>query len=144
MMKKLVPLIVVLAIGYWGYQQQGAPTGESIGDNRGETRLLEAFENGNSGVQVAGAGRVVRILADDNDGSRHQRFVLELSSGQTVLIAHNIDVAPRINSIREDDLVSFYGVYEWNSQGGVVHWTHHDPAGRHEGGWIEHRGKRYE
>ena len=64
-------------------------------------------------------------------------------AGQTVLISHNIDRAPRIDSLRVGDRVEFQGEYEWNPQGGVVHWTHHDPAGRHAGGWLKHEGKTY-
>lgn len=108
------------------------------------TRIIQAFENQQSDVQVLGSGRVSRLLSDDNEGSRHQRFIVELSSGHTLLISHNIDLAPRIDALRQGDQVSFYGEYEWNPQGGVVHWTHHDPRGRHPGGWIDHAGVRYE
>lgn len=106
--------------------------------------LLMAYQNRQSDLQVAGSGRVVRLLADDNKGSRHQRFLLELASGQTLLIAHNIDLAPRINDLRVGDSVAFYGEYEWNDKGGVVHWTHHDPRGRHPGGWLKHQGRTYQ
>ncbi|MBA2590746.1 MAG: DUF3465 domain-containing protein, partial [Gammaproteobacteria bacterium] len=61
-----------------------------------------------------------------------------LSSGQTILIAHNIDLAPRVSSLNEGDVVSFSGEYEWNPKGGVVHWTHRDSDGRHSAGWIKH------
>ena len=106
--------------------------------------LEQAFTNQQSDLQVESEGVVTRVLTDDNKGSRHQRFVLELSSGQTILIAHNIDLAPRIPNLKEGDRVQFYGEYEWNPQGGVVHWTHHDPNGRHPGGWLKHKGKTYQ
>ncbi len=96
------------------------------------------------GQQVESSGMVLRVLPDDNDGSRHQRFILELSSGRTVLVAHNIDLAPRIPELEGGDTVSFYGEFETNDRGGVIHWTHHDPQGRHVGGWLEHQGRRYE
>ena len=89
-------------------------------------------------------GIVIRILSDDTQGSQHQRFILKLASGKTLLIAHNIDLAPRINSLREGDSVEFYGEYEWNSKGGVLHWTHHDPRGRHENGWLKHDSSTYQ
>ena len=106
--------------------------------------IKSAYENHQSDVQVKGSGTVVRILNDDNKGSRHQTFILKLSSGQTILIAHNIDLAPRINSISKGDQVQFYGEYEWNKKGGVVHWTHHDPKGHHTGGWLKHNGSTYQ
>ncbi len=106
--------------------------------------LNEAYENQQSDVQVQGSGRVIRILKDDEKGSRHQRFIIQLASGQTILIAHNIDLAPRINAISKGDQVQFYGEYEWNNKGGVVHWTHHDPNNRHVGGWLKHKGRTYQ
>ena len=103
----------------------------------------EAFRERVSNVQVEGTGRVARVLSDDNKGSRHQRFILRLGSGRTVLVSHNIDLAPRLPSLRVGDHVSFRGEYEWNKQGGVIHWTHDDPDGRHDGGWLKHGGRTY-
>jgi hypothetical protein len=118
-------------------------TAEQQGD-ASENLLADAWASRRSNVQVEGSGTVTRVLSDDNDGSRHQRFILELSSGQTLLVAHNIDLAPRIQDLAQGDTVRFFGEYEWNDRGGVIHWTHHDPDGRHVGGWLEHDGYRYE
>ena len=112
--------------------------------NYDDGRIASALQNKQSDVQVGGSGVVIRNLPDDTDGSQHQKFILKLSSGQTILVAHNIDLAPRINDLKEGDSVEFYGEYEWNSQGGVVHWTHHDPDGRHEHGWLKHNGAIYQ
>jgi hypothetical protein len=106
--------------------------------------LKQAYESRQSDLQVQGIGQVSRLLPDDNDGSRHQRFILTLNSRQTLLVAHNIDLAPRISNLQRGDAVEFYGEYEWNSQGGVLHWTHHDPQGRHEDGWLKHEGRVYQ
>ncbi|WOT05826.1 DUF3465 domain-containing protein [Shewanella youngdeokensis] len=106
--------------------------------------ISQAFAKQQSGLQVQSTGVVSKVLADDNIGSRHQRFIVRLSSGQTVLIAHNIDLAPKIDSLKVGDSVSFYGEYEYNNRGGVVHWTHHDPRGRHIGGWLKHQGTTYQ
>lgn len=105
--------------------------------------LARAFERRLSDIRVEGQGVVLRILPDDRDGSRHQRFILRMASGQTVLVAHNIDLAPRISSLREGDTIAFRGVYEWNAKGGVTHWTHHDPEGLHPGGWLRHGETTY-
>lgn len=117
---------------------------EGIGVAGGDLRIADAFRNGRSNVQLGGEGRVVRVLSDDNKGSRHQRLLIELASGHTLLIAHNIDLAPRIKNLREGDVLEFYGEYEWNAKGGVIHWTHHDPKGKHPGGWLKHQGQVYQ
>lgn len=140
-MKKLLWVIVLAAMAYAGYQRHearfepSAPAVASAGVRLG----AEA-----SGTQVQGSGIVTRMLRDDDNGSRHQRFILQLSSGQTLLIAHNIDLAPRIADLREGDRVEYYGEYEWNAKGGVVHWTHLDPSGRHGAGWLKHDGRTFQ
>lgn len=116
-----------------------------IAQNNNSDRVLKnAFNKKISNVQVQNQGVVIKILKDDLDGSRHQRFILKLNSGQTILIAHNIDIAPRISNLKVGDVVSFYGEYEWNPQGGVIHWTHKDPQKNHVNGWLKHQGKIYQ
>jgi len=101
---------------------------------------LELF----AGSYMCGSGVVVRLLSDDNVGSRHQMFIIKQSSGRTLLVAHNIDLAPKIYSIRKGELVKFCGDYESNSRGGVIHWTHHDPQNHHKAGWLEYQGRKYQ
>ncbi|EOX1581853.1 DUF3465 domain-containing protein [Vibrio cholerae] len=106
--------------------------------------LQQAYQSQQSDLQVQGFGQLVKVLPDDNDGSRHQKFILKLNSGQTLLVAHNIDLAPRIPNLKVGDIVEFYGEYEWNKKGGVLHWTHKDPQNRHPHGWLKHNGQVYE
>ena len=109
-----------------------------------DAAFAQAFAERLNNQQLAGQGTVVKTLPDDNDGSRHQRFIVRLGSGQTLLVSHNIDLAPRIDTLRAGDTVAFYGEFEWNPKGGVMHWTHHDPQGRHPAGWIRHNGRTYQ
>jgi hypothetical protein len=142
--RKLFLLFLVAAVSYAAWNR--FDTGDGVGSLHvvGDDMFASAFRNRTSGIQVSGIGITTKVLADDNDGSRHQRFILKLPSGQTLLVAHNIDLAPRVSSLREGDSVEFNGVYEWNSKGGIIHWTHHDPEGRHEAGWLKHDGKSYQ
>ena len=109
-----------------------------------DNAIGRAFASGLSDIQVEGEGTVIRVLPDDVNGSRHQRFIVQLASGQTLLITHNIDIAPRIDALEVGDSVRFTGEYVWNAKGGVIHWTHHDPRGRHVSGWVVHNGKTYQ
>jgi len=108
----------------------------------GNQVIARAFQTQRSGIQVASDGVVTRLLSDDNAGSRHQRFILRLDSGHNVLVAHNIDRAPRLRALQPGDRVAFFGEYAWNPKGGVIHWTHHDPKGRHIAGWLSHNDQR--
>ncbi len=106
-------------------------------------QIEKAYHDKQSNVQVQGVGKVTRILADDNDGARHQKFLLKLPSKLTLLVAHNIDLSKKIENLKEGDDVEFYGEYEWNNKGGVLHWTHHDPRKKHEDGWLKHKNVIY-
>ena len=139
MKKSIVTIVVALAL-YAISQFQGVSQPQTASDDV----FQQAFENRQSDLQVRGSAVVEKILPDDNKGSRHQRFIVRLASGQKLLVAHNIDLAPRINALRERDHIEFYGEYEWNDKGGVIHWTHHDPQGRHVDGWLKHDGKTFQ
>ena len=143
-MKKILLLVIVTVLAYSFVREQGLSIPAFSQRSQGsDSALLAALENKQSDVQVQGEGVVSRLLPDDNDGSRHQRFIVRLVTGETLLIAHNIDLAPRVTDLDSGDMVEFYGEYEWNSKGGVIHWTHHDPGGRRDGGWIRHAQRTY-
>jgi len=143
-MKRILPVLIIFAAAYL-FQQFGGPLEQRVPETA--PAYSDTTDPGSAyrdGQQVHGTGTVVRILADDNDGSRHQRFILRTANGRTLLIAHNIDLAPRVSRIRDGDTVEFYGEFAANDKGGVIHWTHHDPQGRHPDGWLRHRGRTYQ
>lgn len=148
-MKKLaLAVMAIAALAYYGYERGGLNLPFQLPSetqaSSSDAVLAEAFDLHASNFQVEGQGVVKRILLDDNSGRRHQKFIVELASGQTLLIAHNIDLAPRVSPLKEGDRVQFYGEYEWNEKGGVIHWTHHDPDGQHIGGWIKSAGHSFQ
>lgn len=153
-MNKLLLIAALAAAAYFTLvPRPGAPDGRetaarpavaAAAHGSGDAAVETAYANRLSNQQLAGQGTVVKVLADDANGSRHQRFIVRLDSGRTLLVSHNIDLAQRIDSLRAGDTVAFYGEYEWNPKGGVIHWTHHDPQGRHPAGWLKHDGQTYQ
>jgi len=91
-------------------------------------------------------GTVERVLRDDTRPPRHERFIVRVdgAEGQTILVAHNIDLAPRV-PLAPGDSVSLRGEYEWNAEGGVVHETHHATSPRAgSSGWVRAHGVTYQ
>lgn len=109
--------------------------------------IYQAFsqKNENQKTQVLGCGQVKKVLKDDNDGTRHQKFLISIDGYPqiTVLVAHNIDLAKRVDNITPNTPIRFYGEYIYNDKGGVLHWTHKDPTARHQDGWLEYNGRKY-
>jgi hypothetical protein len=138
----LVILVLLLSPDEAPFDPSSTPT-TGPGVQQTENPVEQLFRDRISDVMVTLTGPVDRILPDDNDGSRHQRFIVRTPSGRTVLIAHNIDLAQRV-PLEIGDTVTVRGEYEWSDRGGTMHWTHHDPKRWREGGWIEHRGVHYE
>ena len=137
-LRTVLLLIVGAIVAYIMYGVDSS----TLAPQNDDAAIVEAYNNDRSGFMVETSGVVERTLPDDNEGSRHQRFIVSLDNGHTLLISHNIDLADRV-PLDVGDTVQFRGQYEWNERGGVVHWTHHDPGGRRDGGWIRHDGSTY-
>jgi hypothetical protein len=123
--------------------ERPAPPPSTGASSDAGTAVAEAFRSRRSHVEVQAGGRVVRVLPDDRQGSPHERFLVRVDGETTVLVAHNLDLAPRI-PLAAGDSIELRGEYEWNPKGGVIHWTHRDPDGRHQDGWIRYRGRLYQ
>lgn len=132
-----------LAILVWTYQptSQPSPPPSSLPSTR-TVDIEAAYQQRLSGITVEVTGHVEHLLPDDREGSHHQRFILRLPSGHTVLIAHNIDLAPRV-PVSPGDAITVRGEYEYNEKGGVIHWTHRDPESKRPGGWIRFHNHEY-
>ncbi len=104
--------------------------------------MSEPYKKSDDGSWIEVTGFVRRLLSDDDDGSRHQRFIIDIGSRRTLLVAHNIDLAKRV-PLGMGDRVYIRGVYEWNELGGLMHWTHHDPLGIEDGGYVRYRRQIY-
>lgn len=115
----------------------------SLATGTSNTLIEQAFSHKQSNIQVSGSGFVVKLLADDNKGARHQKFLVKINAEQTLLFAHNIDLAPRV-PLQTGDKISFRGEYVYNPKGGIIHWTHHAPKADHEAGWIMLNENKYQ
>lgn len=146
-----LPLVILLVV-IWQYYfepntfpvQADSVQERKLSDSVSNPILLKAYNNRKTKVQVKGYGIIIKLLKDDLDGSHHQRILVRVNTNQTLLIAHNIDLAPRIEDLKVGGVIEFYGEYVWNNKGGVLHWTHHDPRGRHLGGWLRYKGKTFQ
>ena len=149
MLKQLLTfLLIVLALCSCERAQPASISNKEVivksASNLTDNSTIEkAFANKKSDVQVSGSGVVIKLLADDNQGTRHQKFLVKINAQQTLLVAHNIDLAPRV-PVQVNDNISFSGEYVYNPKGGIVHWTHHDPDGNHPAGWIALHEQIYE
>ncbi len=142
MNKNTLRILLLLIFAIIGYLQLSFDISNPLINNK--SSISQAYSSQKSNVQVQESGKVIKLLKDDLQGSRHQKFIVKLDNGQTILMSHNIDLSPRINNLNVGDTIEFCGEYEYNSKGGVVHWTHKDPRNQHPHGWIKHNGKIYE
>ncbi len=158
MKRNLVYVVILIALGLSYFSRQPGPgsatsiptsTSASISPSTPSGRqqdgmIQRAFQRHLSHIQVHGKATVIKVLPDDLNGIRHQRFLLRLGSGQTLLVAHNIDLAARLPSLHKGSKIEFNGEYIWNEKGGILHWTHRDPGHRHADGWLRFNGKTYQ
>lgn len=108
-----------------------------------QSEILQAQTDRAKKVELTVGAFVKKKLKDDTEGLPHERFLLGLENGTTVLVAHDTAMAPYV-PLQAGDFVVIHGEYIWNRKGGVLHWTHHTDTPRHEGGWIDYKGQRYQ
>lgn len=140
--RKLLFLFIFILVALRFHTTHG-PTGTTVSPAYDNSEITRAYSERLANIQVQGSGTVIKLLHDDLKGSRHQKMIVRISPSHTILIAHNIDLAPRLDKLKVGETIRFSGEYEYNNRGGVVHWTHHDPQGRHADGWIIHDNRTY-
>jgi hypothetical protein len=153
-----IGLVAVAAAGYraWQLRGPGAPAvsvarvavpdaaaPQATAAAGTDAAILAAIRDQRSHVWGQAAGVVTRLIKDDREGTPHQRFLVRLESGTTVLVAYNLDLAPRIAPLAVGDSVTLRGEYIWNDKGGLMHWVHRDPSGREPGGWVQVHGREF-
>lgn len=130
-----VLMIMVLVIGI-----AGCGGGDALPDNE---RLLNAFEQGRTGVWVSGHGTVAQLIGDETvAGEENQRILVDVESQLNLIIRHSLEQSDRV-PVAQGDTIAFQGRYSFNGRGGVVGFTHHDPEQPGDGGWVRHQGSLY-
>lgn len=133
-MKRVAALVLVTGLAACGGSAQPD-----------DAAIVADYHNHQSNVEVTADGTVARVLPDRTSSTGiHEQFIIKLSSGDiTVEVEHNISIAARV-PVALGDHVIVHGEYIWNAQGGLIHFTHHDPKGTHEGGYIQDNGTTYD
>ncbi len=106
---------------------------------------LQSAYNGTRSAEVTFDARVTsspRFFLGSRTHCVHEAFDARTAAG-SVEIVDNVGIAPRV-PVQPGDTIAVRG--EMVHDPGrlpVVHWTHHDPAGRHADGFIQLRGRVY-
>lgn len=108
-------------------------------------RVCAAYAAQAERVETIAQGNVLAILGTSSGPSgEHEGFLLKLTGDCDLLV--RVEVNTGITGpipLHRGEKVIVKGQYETDVTGGVIHWTHHDPAGRHVGGYIVAGGKTY-
>jgi len=135
MVSRLRALAFCLAVTIGGCH---APTASGLGDAQ------RACTSGASHVEVHLTGSITRYLGTRSSASGvHEGFLVTVSSApaSVLTVEDNVNMTGFI-PLRRGDAVELQGQYECND--GVIHWTHHDPAGRHIAGYVIVNGRRFQ
>lgn len=153
-MRRFYPLFILLffsCLSMSGCAQAGSPVAQAQTQPAnapaqavaGDAEAIRAQELQLVKVPVTVTAPVKKMLRYDDRGLPHEKFLLLLSNGTTILVAHNTKMAPYV-PLQAGDMVTVSGEFIWNAKGGLIHWTHHTDTPNHRGGYIDFNGKRYE
>jgi len=109
-------------------------------------QICSLYSSGQGGVEVIGQGTVLAVLGTrEGRSGQHEGFLLRLHQqcDLMVRVETNVDITGPV-PVRDGEIVTVKGQFENDPMGGVIHWTHHDPRGRHVSGYVEAGGKLYQ
>jgi len=117
-----------------------AACSSTASDQPDNLAAIQAIQAHRSGQEVTVEGTVASAPQFSRGPTgRHEDFVLEVSSGtgeqQLIHVAHNVDIAPEVPLDEGMDII-VHGELDIDRSGPVIHFTHHDPRGRHQPGFI--------
>jgi len=73
----------------------------------------------------------------------HEQFDVRADDGAPFRVIDNVTIAPRVPA-RPGDRVTVEGeLVHDRGRPPIVHWTHHDPRGRHPDGFVALGGRVY-
>ena len=108
-------------------------------------QICQLYAGQGSGVEVIATGTVARVLGDRRGPSgEHEGYLLQTDGDCDLLlrVETNEDLTGHV-PLHEGERVVVKGEYEFAPEGGVVHWTHRDPRGRHINGYVYAGGQYY-
>lgn len=110
--------------------------------------IYDAWRSNRSHLEVTAEGSVARRLGTRVGRSgTHEGFLLHLTGaagrGLTVRVEDNVDITGPI-PLTEGAEVEVRGEYIFDRRGGIIHYTHRDPRGRHSAGYVRVNDKFYQ
>jgi uncharacterized protein DUF3465 len=108
--------------------------------------VCQTFGAGRSHIEVVADGVVTRVLGTQPGvSSPHEGFLMRLQSGCNLVVRVEANESfTGVIPLNAGERVTVKGEYEYYPLGGVIHWTHRDPRGRHPDGYVIAGSTRYQ
>jgi hypothetical protein len=123
-----------------------AGCGGGVTEKPDNAHVCALYASGTSDAEVVAQGTVLGVLGTHNGPSgEHEGFLLKLTQQCDLMlrVETNVDITGPV-PLRAGETVTVKGQFEDDPGGGVIHWTHRDPSGRHVAGYVLAGGKYYE
>ena len=83
---------------------------------------------------------MTEILPPGNASNPHEKIIVLIGKVK-IMIVHNLNLAPNV-SIAQGETITFCGTYQPDY--GILNWTHFDPQGQHDNGFLYFNGLTYD
>lgn len=135
--------VVVIGLLGFGVASQVWQAPSSYNAEPGFRVLADAYVNKKSGMMAEVQGQVTRLIMDEDESAREQKFVIHAISGQSLMVTHDLSRSDRVPVATGDEVI-VRGEYVWTEPGGMLIWTTRDSGSGDRHGWIDHKGERYD